>query len=134
MKIKRFKNNGNFVKINERQLVDFLERKKTFVFVVTGNNCNKCDLLKESFRDYLIETNALIFEISYFNNYQKISLNQRKTKGLPSVYSFPTIVLIENGTFVEDITMTNQSALQIKDNLISKITLLDEVISDLTEF
>lgn len=126
-KIKVAKNTSvhEFVEIDSQPLIDKINNKETFIYIVVGDVCPRCDALKAALQDYVSKKHPLLYTIHYFNHYQKISKDWLRKMGLPVIYAFPTIAFIKEGKLVEKIVMTEQNPMDVAKQIEDRIELVD---------
>lgn len=94
MKNIKIKDLAGVICIDSKALLTGIEKRKDFAFFVSGPKCPKCRMLRQMMAES--HENPL-FEIE-FDEYLKF-LN--KAKDYPFVYSFPTVIIVENGTVTD---------------------------------
>lgn len=104
------------MKLNRKELKELLKNKKTFILLVSKDKCPNCDSLKLELNNFFIEQDILQ-EISYFNQYEKLNVNERKELSLPTVFSFPTIIEILNGKVIKTVNTYDFSQKEIIDEI-----------------
>lgn len=90
------------IELNYKELTAKLEKKESFILVVTRTDCSHCEAFKPKFKEVLRDNDIIAYEIAT----DKLSKKQKAAfNDIANIAGTPTTIFIVNG---EEATTTNR--------------------------